>query len=146
MVSADSEVRPDPGPTLRPHHRKTSEAGPEHLSTSSLPTMSGCRRRVTARVLHADAPVLCGLLAEWRALIANMTVPELRVPPALTSAHHHIHLDRRARYRGLPKTRLDHVYMACALNLLRLEAFWTGTPLDRQRTSHLARLELSLVA
>jgi hypothetical protein len=28
---------------------------------------------------------------------------------------------------GLPKTRLDHVYMACALNLLRLEAYWTGT-------------------
>ena len=29
------------------------------------------------------------------------------------------HGARRARYRGLPKTRLDHVYMACALNLLR---------------------------
>ena len=56
------------------------------------------------------------------------------------------HGARRARYRGLPKTRLDHAYMACALNLLRLEAFWTGTPLDRQRTSHLARLELNLTA
>ena len=56
------------------------------------------------------------------------------------------HGARRARYRSLPKTRLDHAYMACALNLLRLEAFWTGTPLDRQRTSHLARLELSLAA
>jgi len=56
------------------------------------------------------------------------------------------HGARRARYRGLPKTRLDHVYMACALNLLRLEAFWTGTPLDRRRTSHLARLELRLAA
>ena len=56
------------------------------------------------------------------------------------------HGARRARYRGLPKTRLDHVYMACALNLLRLEAYWTGTPLDRRRTSHLARLELGLVA
>ena len=56
------------------------------------------------------------------------------------------HGARRARYRGLPKTRLDHVYMACALNLLRLEAFWNGTPLDRQRTSHLARLELGLAA
>ena len=32
------------------------------------------------------------------------------------------------------------------LNLLRLEAYWTGTPLDRRRTSHLARLELSLAA
>jgi transposase len=56
------------------------------------------------------------------------------------------HGARRARYRGLPKTRLDHVYMACALNFLRLEAFWNGTPLDRRRTSHLARLELSLAA
>ena len=56
------------------------------------------------------------------------------------------HGARRARYRGLRKTRLDHVYMACALNLLRLHAYWTGTPLDRRRTSHLARLELSLAA
>jgi transposase len=56
------------------------------------------------------------------------------------------HGARRARYRGLPKTRLDHAYMAVALNLLRLHAYWTGTPLDRQRTSHLARLELSLAA
>jgi hypothetical protein len=56
------------------------------------------------------------------------------------------HGARRARYRGLPKTRLDHLYMACALNLIRLAAYWTGTPLDRQRTSHLARLELSLAA
>jgi len=55
------------------------------------------------------------------------------------------HGARHARYRGLPKTRLDHLYMACALNLLRLHAYWTGTPLDRQRTSHLARLELSPV-
>ena len=54
------------------------------------------------------------------------------------------HGARRARYRGLPKTRLDHAYMACALNLLRLHAYWTGTPLDRKRTSHLARLELGL--
>ena len=51
------------------------------------------------------------------------------------------HGARRARYRGLAKTRLDHVYMACALNVLRLEAYWNGTPLDRRRTSHLARLE-----
>jgi transposase len=52
------------------------------------------------------------------------------------------HGARRARYRTLPKTRLDHIYTACALNLLRLHAYWTATPLDRRRTSHLARLEL----
>jgi hypothetical protein len=36
--------------------------------------------------------------------------------------------------------------MAVTLNLLRLNAYWNGHPLDRQRTSHLARLELSLAA
>jgi len=56
------------------------------------------------------------------------------------------HGARRTRYRGLTKTRLDHAFMALALNLLRLHAYWNGTPLDRQRTSHLARLELHLAA
>lgn len=46
-----------------------------------------------------------------------------------------VHATRPGRRRG---------HLATALNLLRLHAFWTGTPLDRQRTSHLARLELSL--
>jgi hypothetical protein len=53
---------------------------------------------------------------------------------------------RRARYRGLPKTRLEHVYSAVALNLIRLDAHWNGRPLDRTRTSHLARLDLALAA
>ena len=56
------------------------------------------------------------------------------------------HGARRARYRGLSKTSLDHAFMAVALNLIRLHAYWCGTPLDRQRTSHLARLELRLAA
>ena len=37
------------------------------------------------------------------------------------------HGAHRARYRGLPKTCLNHVHMAYALNLLRLRAYWTGT-------------------
>jgi transposase len=56
------------------------------------------------------------------------------------------HGARRARYRGLSKTSLDHAFMAAALNLIRLCAYWNGAPLDRQRTSHLARLELGLAA
>ena len=51
---------------------------------------------------------------------------------------------RRARYRGLPKTRLQHAYQATALNLHRLDAYWNDTPIDRTRTSHLARLDLTL--
>ncbi|MEV5414542.1 transposase [Thermopolyspora sp. NPDC052614] len=53
---------------------------------------------------------------------------------------------RRARYRGLPKVHLEHIYSAVALNLIRLDAWWNGHPLDRTRTSHLARLELAEVA
>ena len=53
---------------------------------------------------------------------------------------------RRARYRGLAKTHLEHTNAAVALHLIRLHAFWNGHPLDRTRTSHLGRLELALVA
>ena len=53
---------------------------------------------------------------------------------------------RRARYRGLSKTTLEHVYSAVALNLIRLDAYWNGHALDRTRTSHLTRLEHALAA
>jgi hypothetical protein len=53
---------------------------------------------------------------------------------------------RHARYKGLAKTHLEHVYKAVALNLIRLHAWFNGHPLDRRRTSHLARLELALAA
>jgi hypothetical protein len=53
---------------------------------------------------------------------------------------------RRTRYRGLAKTHLEHVYSAVALNLIRLDAHWNDQPLDRHRSSHLARLEQRLHA
>jgi hypothetical protein len=53
---------------------------------------------------------------------------------------------RRSRHHGLAKTHLDHVYSAIALNLIRLDAHWNDRPLDRTRTSHLARLELAQAA
>ncbi|WP_181384030.1 transposase [Streptomyces sp. NWU339] len=53
---------------------------------------------------------------------------------------------RRARYRGLAKTHLDHTTSAAALNLIRLNAWWNGHPLDRVNHSHLARLQLRLAA
>jgi hypothetical protein len=53
---------------------------------------------------------------------------------------------RHTRYRGLAKTHLEHVFSAVALNLIRLDAWWNGHPLDRTRTSHLTRLELALAA
>jgi transposase len=53
---------------------------------------------------------------------------------------------RTARYIGLDKTRLEHTAAAAAVNLLRLDAWWTGRPLDRTRTTHLQRLDFSRAA
>ncbi len=52
---------------------------------------------------------------------------------------------RRARYTGLDKTRLEHA-AAAAINLHRPDAWWTGRPLDRTRTTHLQRLNLTAAA
>ena len=79
--------------------------------------------------------------ADWQARYAIRAGVEgtMRQAVAVTGA-------RNARYRGLPKTHLEHVFSAVALNLIRLDAWWNGHPLDRRRTSHLARLELALAA
>jgi transposase len=53
---------------------------------------------------------------------------------------------RHARYRGVHKTHLEHVVSAAALNFIRLDAWFNDVPLDRTRTSHLARLDLALAA
>jgi transposase len=53
---------------------------------------------------------------------------------------------RQARYHGIDKTRLEHTITAAAINLIRLDAYLTGKPLDRTRTSHLTRLDLNPAA
>jgi transposase len=53
---------------------------------------------------------------------------------------------RSARYLGIAKTCLEHNAAAAAINLIRLNAFWTGRPLDRTRTTHLQRLHLTTTA
>jgi transposase len=53
---------------------------------------------------------------------------------------------RHARYTGLPKLELEHAFAATAINLIRLYAWWTETPLSRTRITHLARLNLDLAA
>ncbi|MFE3003458.1 transposase [Nocardia sp. NPDC059246] len=47
---------------------------------------------------------------------------------------------RRSRYRGLPKTRLQHLLTAAGLNLNRLNTWWETTPFAPTRTSPLAAL------
>lgn len=50
---------------------------------------------------------------------------------------------RRARYRGLAKTRLQHILTAAAINLLRIAAWLDGVPLAATRCSHFAALQFS---
>ncbi len=45
---------------------------------------------------------------------------------------------RRARYRGLPTTHLQHILSAVATNLLRLNEWLNGTPFAQTRTSRFA--------
>ncbi|MEN3584060.1 transposase [Streptomyces sp. ZYX-F-203] len=53
---------------------------------------------------------------------------------------------RRARYRGLPKVRLQHTFSAAAVNVVRLDVYWSDQPLRRVRTSRLERLAYRLTA
>ncbi len=86
-----------------------------------------------ARVQQADE--------QWRAKYATRAGIEGTIHQAVAVTG-----IRRARYRGLHKTHLEHVFSAVALNLIRLDAWWNGHPLDRTRTSHLAQLDLDLAA
>ena len=47
---------------------------------------------------------------------------------------------RQAKYDGLPKTQLQHVLTAVAINLVRIDAVLTGTPRGKTRASPFARL------
>jgi transposase len=53
---------------------------------------------------------------------------------------------RRARYLGLDKTRLEHLAAATAINVIRVDAWYCGRPLDRTRTTHLQRIDLATAA
>ncbi|GAA1927279.1 hypothetical protein GCM10009753_71090 [Streptantibioticus ferralitis] len=53
---------------------------------------------------------------------------------------------RRARYRGLPKVRLQHAFSATAINVIRLDAHWADQLLGGTRTSQLERLSYRLTA
>ncbi|WP_406423916.1 hypothetical protein [Streptomyces sp. NBC_01589] len=53
---------------------------------------------------------------------------------------------RRARYRGLPKVRLQHAFSATTLNVIRLDAYWTGHDQHHSRSSRLEHLAYRLTA
>jgi transposase len=48
---------------------------------------------------------------------------------------------RRCRYIGEAKAHLQHLLTAAAINIVRLNEWWTGTPLSRTRCSRFAALQ-----
>ena len=113
------------------------------LCTRSTSPKVGRQLTVPPREIH-DAQLAARATQDtpsWQARYARRAGVEgtIRQAVAVTGM-------RRARYRGLPKTQLEHVFSATALNLIRLDAYWNGHALDRSRTSHLTRLEHALAA
>ncbi|MGH3402713.1 MAG: IS1182 family transposase [Streptosporangiaceae bacterium] len=106
---------------------------------------SGRRRQITIRPRELHEAVAAAraeqATAQWKARYAARAGVEGTMRQAT-----HVTGIRRARYLGLPKTRLEHNLAAAAINMIRLDAYWTGRHLDRTRTSHLARLDLTLTA
>ena len=104
---------------------------------------SGQRRQITIRPRDLHEALAAAraeqATAQWKARYAARAGVEGTMRQAT-----HVTGIRRARYLGLPKTQLEHTIAAAAINMIRLDAYWTGHPLDRTRTSHLARLDFTL--
>ena len=111
-----------------------------NLCTSSRP---GRQLSLRPREVHeAVAAARAGQSSQqWKARYAIRAGVEGTMHQAT-----HVTGIRRARYLGLPKTCLEHNAAAAALNLIRLDAWRAGKPLDRTRTSHLQRLDLTPAA
>jgi Transposase DDE domain len=109
------------------HHRRSRRPTTDHPSPPHPPRITQARARQDTQQFKTTYKLRAGVEGTIRQAIAVTDT-------------------RRARYRGLDKTHLEHVYSAVALNLIRLDAWHNGQPLDRTRTSHLAKLKLALAA
>jgi len=106
---------------------------------------SGRRRQITLRSRELHEALTSARAeqasAQWKARYAARAGVEGTMRQAT-----HVTGIRRARYLGLPKTQLEHNIAAAAINMIRMDAYWTGHPLDRTRSSHLACLDFTLTA
>lgn len=122
-------ARTDCGPCPARPLCTTSKAGRRQVS---IPPREVHEAQVTARAEQATK--------DWQERYARRAGVEGTIDQAVDLGI------RRARYRGIDKVRLQHVLIACAINTIRLNAYWNGHPLDRTRTSHLDRLNIALAA
>ncbi|MEV6868065.1 CehA/McbA family metallohydrolase [Streptosporangium subroseum] len=110
---------------------------PDQLRAATSPIFISLRSRAVQEVLDQARIDQTGKDRQAKYAIRAGVEGTIHQAVAVTGIRH-------ARYRGLKKVHLEHVYSALALNRIRLDAWWNGHPPDRTRTSHLARLELAL--
>lgn len=103
------------------------------------------RRQLTLRPRHLHEALRDAraeqTTPEWRARYRHRAGIEATISQAI-----HLTGIRHARYAGISKVHLEHIFAAVAINLVRLDAWWTGVPVQRTRTTHLSRLGLTLAA
>jgi transposase len=104
---------------------------------------SGQRRQITIRPRELHEALAAARAEQATAQRKARYAARAGVEGTMRQATHVTGI-RRARYLGLPKTRLEHTIAAAAINMIRMDAYRTGHPLDRTRTSHLARLDFTL--
>ncbi len=112
---------------------------------ADCPVRSQCRQsQTTGRVLHlrpqaAHEALQARRQEEQTPAFRQASAPRAGIEGTLSQGIRGMGL-RRAKYDGLPKTQLQHVLTAVAINLLRIDAVLTGTPRGKTRASPFARL------
>ena len=97
------------------------------------------RRTVTVRTRAEHEALLAARERQQTAAFKAAYAPRAGVEGTISQGVRAFGL-RRTRYRGAAKTALQHVATAAAVNLQRLDDWWTDTPRARTRRSAFLRL------
>jgi len=100
------------------------------------------RRQLYLRPRHIHEAVAAARAAEGTRQWKDQYKARAGIEGTIAQAVHVTGI-RRARYLGLDKTRLEHLAAATAINVIRLDAWYNHNPIDRTRTTHLQRLDLT---
>lgn len=112
---------------------------------ATCPRRTDCTRsQTTGRVLHvrpqeAQEALLARRKAQETPLFRQRYATRAGIEGTLSQGVRRMGL-RRARYDGLQKTHLQHVLIAVAINLVRIDAVLTGIPRGQTRQSPFASL------
>ncbi|MCH8296374.1 transposase [Candidatus Poribacteria bacterium] len=126
-------------PTIRIRFARSTCSGYEVLSLCTRATKDG--RSLTLRANQAQHQVLREArqqqqTPQWKKRYAKRAGVEGTLSQEIRAFGL-----RQARYIGRPKTHLQHILTATAINLVRADAWLTGTPLAKTRISRFLALQ-----